>query len=234
METEIAAVEKSIHYRFSQVKLLETALTHSSWANEQAEPGGHNERMEFLGDAVLELSVTEVLFALFPQAREGELTRMRARLVSKPQLCELAKELHLDRFLRLGKGEEIQGGRDRSSLLSNTLEAVLGAIFLDQGYEAAKSWVIALYDGHWPTTPEMQRSKDYKSQLQEVTQQLFKERPVYTLDGSSGPEHSKLFQVKLRLPDGQSLVATGSGVKKAEQKAAQLALDLLARRSQDS
>ncbi|UZP69122.1 ribonuclease III [Desulfovibrio mangrovi] len=217
-------LQNSIHYRFKQVKLLETALTHSSHANEQGGDIEHNERFEFLGDAVLELCVSERLFNMFPTAREGHLTRMRAKLVSKPSLAELAKELKLDACLLLGRGEESQGGRDRHSLLSDALEAVLGAVFLDGGYQRALEVVDVIFASRWPNEPEGGKSKDYKSRLQELTQKRFRERPVYSLVGSKGPEHEKVFEVLLTLPDGRSVSAEGPSVKRAEQKAAGLAL----------
>ncbi len=223
----LTRLQESIHYRFTQVKLLETALTHSSHANEQGGDMEHNERLEFLGDAVLELSVSERLFAMFPHAREGHLTRMRAKLVSKPALAVLAKELNLDSYLLLGKGEESQGGRDRDSLLSDAFEAVLGAVFLDGGYAEALRVVTLLLESRWPDEPEGGRSKDYKSRLQELTQKRFKERPVYSLAGSKGPEHAKIFEVLLTLPDGRAVSAEGPSVKRAEQKAAGLALKQL-------
>lgn len=220
-------LQEIIHYRFKQVKLLEMALTHSSHANEQGGDIEHNERLEFLGDAVLELSVSERLFAMFPGAREGHLTRMRAKLVSKPSLAEIAKELKLDSCLLLGKGEESQGGRDRDSLLSDALEAVLGAVFLDGGYANALGVVDILFAVRWPEEPEGGKSKDYKSRLQELTQKRFKERPVYSLSGSNGPEHAKIFEILLTLPDGLIITAEGPSVKRAEQKAAGLALKQL-------
>lgn len=223
----LTILQESIHYRFRQVKLLETALTHSSYANEQGGDMEHNERLEFLGDAVLELSVSERLFAMFPGTREGNLTRMRAKLVSKPSLALLAKELKLDSYLRLGRGEESQGGRDRDSLLSDAFEAVLGAVFLDGGYAEALRVIAHLFRDRWPDEPEGGRSKDYKSRLQEFTQKRYKARPVYSLAGSKGPEHEKIFEVLLTLPDGQIVSAEGPSVKRAEQMAAGLALKQL-------
>ena len=220
-------IEEVIHYHFRQVKLLEMALTHSSYANEVERPEDNNERLEFLGDAVLELCVSEELFRLFPDAREGKLTRLRARLVSKPSLALLAREIGLAPYLLLGRGEEGQGGRDRNSLLSDAVEAVLGAIFLDGGYDASKQWVGEVLGDKWGVDPEVSRSKDFKSNLQELTQKRYRARPVYTLVSSSGPEHAKRFEVRLTLPDGQGVSASGPSVKKAEQRAAGLALALL-------
>lgn len=220
-------LQKTIGHRFGDMELLLTAMTHSSWANEQAVPVEHNERLEFLGDAVLELCVSEELFRRFPSAREGDLTRMRSRLVSKPSLEGVARELRLDMSLRLGKGEESQGGRERGSLLSDALEAMLGVVFLDAGYIAAKGVVMRILGPHFPEALVPVRTKDYKSQLQELTQKLFRDRPVYTLLGSSGPEHDKQFDVRVVLPDGTVFEATGPSMKRAEQMAAARAVATL-------
>lgn len=225
---------ESIHYSFNEVKLLELAMTHSSFANEREEPIEHNERLEFLGDAVLELCVSEELYSRFPKAREGQLTRLRSRLVSKPALAAVARELKLDVYLKLGRGEEIQGGRERSSILSDAFEALLAAIFLDSGFEAANRWIHEIFREKWPDTAEAVRVKDAKSRLQELTQRLFKSRPYYTLQGSSGPEHSKTFTIVVTLPDGSSVTASGQSLKKAEQQAASVAIDKLHERYPDS
>ncbi len=229
MEERLEAVQACIHYQFQQVKLLELALTHSSWANERAGTGDHNERLEFLGDAVLELCVTEELFRRFPDAREGDLTRLRARLVNKPALSEVAREMRLEQYLLLGRGEESQGGRERHSLLGDALEAVLGAVFLDGGFAKAKQWVVRALEGRWPDEVDAQVAKDYKSRLQEVTQKRFKGRPIYALVASTGPEHDKIFDVKLTLPTGENVTASGKSLRKAEQKAAARALARLTR-----
>ncbi|MCG8530091.1 MAG: ribonuclease III [Desulfovibrionales bacterium] len=220
-------MQEHICYTFNNLSLLETALTHSSYANEHGGALEHNERLEFLGDAVLEICVSERLFARFPKAREGVLTRMRAKLVSKPSLAALAIEMHLDRYLKLGKGEEAQGGRDRHSLLSDAFEAVLGAVFLDGGYDSALAYIDNVFEEKWPQEPESTKAKDYKSRLQELTQKRFKDRPTYTLKSSKGPEHAKIFEVELELPDGTIVTAEGPSVKRAEQYAASIALDKL-------
>jgi ribonuclease-3 len=139
----------------------------------------------------------------------------------------VARELALENHLRLGRGEESQGGRTRDSLLSDALEALLGAVFLDGGYEAARGSILALFEGKWPRAYDLPRAKDFKSQLQELTQRRFRARPVYTLIGSNGPEHSKIFEVRVDLPSGESLSATGPNLKKAQQMVAQAAIDLL-------
>lgn len=229
MKQNLDTLQKVISHRFSQVKLLETALTHSSFANENENSAQDNERLEFLGDAVLELGISEMLFECNPEAPEGTLTRMRARLVSEPALAALARELFLDELLFLGKGEEMQGGRTRDALLADAFEAVLGAVFLDGGYKAAREVVRAIYQPRLPTACDVKRVKDGKSRLQELTQKIFKERPVYTLLGSSGPDHAKIFEVELTLPDGRRLRASAQSVKRAEQIAAVEALELLSR-----
>ncbi len=227
MVEEFSRLQQGIHYRFSQVKHLGTALTHSSWANEQSEPVEDNERMEFLGDAVLELCVTEELFKRFKDAHEGQLTKIRSKLVKEKSLAAIALEIGLNDYLRLGRGEEAQGGRTRSSLLADAMEAVIGAVFLDGGYPEAKKLIYRLLEDKWPQTCKIESSKDFKSKLQEVTQAMFKERPTYILTGTRGPEHEKIFMVKLTLPDGEIFDSEGSSLKKAEQTAASTALEYL-------
>lgn len=224
-------LQRTIHYHFRQVKLLEMALTHSSFANEQGGGIPHNERLEFLGDAALELCISQELFVRFPDTREGELTRMRAKLVSQPSLAVLALETGLAGPLRLGKGEEGQGGRERPSLLSDAMEALLGAVFCDGGYAAVSEVVQTLFVGKWPAKEDEERAKDCKSLLQELTQRRYKERPVYTLANSHGPEHAKVFTVQVVLPDGRNFCSEGPSLKRAEQLVAGKALECLLQES---
>lgn len=218
-------IEDALGYSFTEKKLLTTALTHSSYANEHGSATDHNERLEFLGDAVLELCVSSELFSRFPDVREGDLTRMRAKIVSEPFLSNLAREYGLDTALLLGKGEESQGGRERPSLLSDAFEALLGAVYLDGGFDAVTTVVRTAFDGKWPVQKQGGPGKDAKSLLQEVTQRRFKERPVYSLMGSSGPEHAKVFIVKVTLPDSREFICDGPSLKRAEQLVACLALE---------
>ncbi|WP_147819203.1 ribonuclease III [Salidesulfovibrio onnuriiensis] len=220
-------LEDCIHHRFSQVKHLEMALTHSSFANEQGD-AMDNERLEFLGDAVLELCISEEAYKRYPHVPEGSLTRIRSNLVKEKSLAAIARDLELERFLRLGKGEELQGGRDRDSLLADAFEAVMGAVFLDGGFEAAKAVIRDIFRERWPETPELPETKDFKSRLQEETQRLFQERPLYVLVDTRGPEHEKIFEVETTLPHGEKFTGAGTSVKKAEQTAARAALDWLA------
>lgn len=223
---ELDELQTVLSYHFTQVKYLRRALTHSSYANEQ-NLSGDNERLEFLGDAVLELAVSQLLYRRFPEAPEGVLTKLRAEMVSEPALAGLAKVIGLDRLILLGRGEEMQGGRERSSLLSDAVEAVFGAVFLDGGYQAAENCIEGLMEERVPEVVMEHRPKDAKSLLQETTQKYWKDRPVYSLISSEGPEHSKTFEVRLDLPDGASFSARGPSVKKAEQKAASKALTLI-------
>ncbi len=218
-------IEEGLNYQFKDRSLLATALTHSSYANEHEGDLPHNERLEYLGDAVLELCVSTELFALFPEAREGDLTRMRARIVSQPFLAGLAREFGVDMALLLGRGEESQGGRERPSLLSDAFEALLGAVYLDGGFDAAVTVVRTVFNGKWPVQRQGGLKKDCKSLLQEVTQRRFKERPVYALVDSSGPEHAKVFTVRVTLPDNREFTSDGPSLKRAEQLVAYLALE---------
>ncbi len=227
VEERLLAVQNFIHYRFKEVKYLRVAITHSSYANEQEGDVEHNERLEFLGDAVLELTVSEELFKRFPHTREGEMTSMRAKLVSKPTLSDMARDFDLDSCLLLGKGEDSQGGRVRGALLGDAMESLIGAIFLDAGYETAKQWVLWAFRDRWPDTSTHAKVKDFKSRLQELTQKIYKERPVYVLEDTSGPDHGKIFTVRVTIPSGEGFVAKGSNIKKAEQKAAEIAISHL-------
>lgn len=223
---DTAELQDCIHHRFAQVKFLEVALTHSSFANEQ-EGNADNERLEFLGDAVLELTISEEGFKRYPEAAEGQLTRIRSQLVKEPSLAKLARGLDLDKYIRLGRGEELQGGRERDALLADALEALLGAVFLDGGFEAAKNTILVIFENEWPAMAVLPETKDYKSQLQEVAQERFKDRPVYVLAGTSGPEHEKVFEVDVTLPRGEVFRGTSTSVKRAEQESARTALVFL-------
>lgn len=227
MTDDLAILQAAVHHRFARPELLSRALVHSSHANENPGEGEDNERLEFLGDAVLELAVSEELFRRFPTADEGRLTSVRAKMVREKTLAEVARSLALPEFLKLGRGEEAQGGRERDSILADLVEAVIGAVFLDGGFAAARDCVLHLLDGRWPEAAQLPASKDYKSRLQEVTQEKYKARPVYHLVSSQGPEHTKVFTVRLELPGGQSTEGEGGSLKKAEQLAASRALKLL-------
>ena len=222
---ELKELEKRIGYHFQNPELLEKALRHSSYANEHKMNRIEcNERLEFLGDAVLELVSSEHLFAQFPQMPEGELTRLRASLVCEPTLAFCAREIELGSFLRLGKGEEMTGGRHRDSVTSDALESVIGAVYLDGGFEHAKTFI------HKFILTDIEHKKlfyDCKTSLQEVVQGHYEEELNYRLISEEGPDHDKRFSVEARI--GGRVIGTGIGhtKKAAEQEAAYQALLLL-------
>ena len=219
-------LEKKLNYTFRNQALLEEALNHSSYANEHRAGGlRSNERLEFLGDSVLGFVTAEFLFCQHPDLPEGDLTRIRAALVCEQSLYEVAQKLGLGQYLKLGRGEEAQGGRERPALLADAMEAVLGAVYLDGGHDEAARLVTRLYEGQWPDPASARKGKDYKTRLQEVTQARFRALPVYAPLASSGPEHAKVFEVRLELPDGRSFPASGGSLKRAEQEAARKALE---------
>lgn len=223
-------LEMYLNYTFNDTKLLEQALTHTSYANEAQEED--NERLEFLGDAVLELAVSHLLYLHFPQAEEGKLTKARAFLVNEKSLANIAQKIHLGKFIKLGKGEEQQGGRKRPSILADTLEALLGAIYLDsKDFFLTQNIIESLLKPLWPKDiNKLEEKKDYKTLLQEFTQENFGDRPVYSLIDSSGPDHAKIFKVKLTLPsplEDKEFITQAPSIKKAEQLAAKKALTYL-------
>jgi ribonuclease III len=242
---EVVTLEKALGHVFASPDLLHQALTHSSQAREAealrpvaAERAKDNEQLEFLGDAVLGLVATEELFKRFPQFSEGQLSKLRAHLVSKNHLINVAERLELGRYLRLGRGEEKSGGRNKAALLVDALEAVLGAIYLDAGFETARS--LTLRHVLLPELEEFVSSgkaakvTDYKSALQEKLQAASRPQPAYVLVKESGPEHQKTFTIEARLlalEDGQVEFigrAQGSTKKNAEQDAARQVLEYLA------
>lgn len=213
-------LEEKLHYHFKNRDLLITALTHSSYANEAKAPTKYNERLEFLGDSVLSLVVANYLFRHSTRP-EGELSRMRASLVSEEALFQFAKEIDLGAYLRLGRGEELGGGRERPSVVSDAFEAVIAALYLDGGMEAARSFILPFI------TEGKTAEEDYKTRLQEVVQQDPSAVLKYEVTGESGPDHNKQFTVCV-WRNGQ-LLAEGRGRSKkaAEQHAAKVALEKL-------
>ena len=197
-------LQDRIGYRFKDESLLVLAVTHSSWANEHSAGNAHNERLEFLGDAVLEIAVSAQLFARFPDAREGELTRLRSSLVNEATLAVIARKLHLDDCLRLARGEENQGGRQRDSLLSDAMEAVFGGVFVDGGIEKARAVVERLYTDLWPKNATKVRRKDFKTKLQEATQRISKGLPCMRLRTAMVPSTPRFFPSAWICPTGVS------------------------------
>ena len=210
-------LEEKLHYHFKNRDLLITALTHSSYANEAKAPTKYNERLEFLGDSVLSLVVANYLFRHSTRP-EGELSRMRASLVSEEALFQFAKEIDLGAYLRLGRGEELGGGRERPSVVSDAFEAVIAALYLDGGMEAARSFILPFI------TEGKTAEEDYKTKLQEVVQQNPEDKLSYAVTGESGPAHDKRFEVTVLLNGSAMAAGTGRSKKSAEQQAAKAAL----------
>ncbi|MEW6144927.1 MAG: ribonuclease III [Thermodesulfobacteriota bacterium] len=216
-------IEKKLNYRFKDPSLLKTALTHSSYANETSVES--NERMEFLGDAVLGFIVARVLYDLFPDAAEGKLSKMRSAIVSRMNFAHFAKELKIDKQILLGKGEENTGGRKRQSNLAGAFEAVIGAVFIDGGYKKVYRIVTKLLKNCLNGDEEIFR--DYKTRLQEVAQRQFKKVPKYKVVLEEGPPHDKCFHVEVRLGRKCMGKGTGRNKKQAEQAAAKEGLEYI-------
>jgi len=219
-----AVLEQALGHRFARPDYLTVALTHRSLAADVP----NNETLEFLGDAVLALAISDLLMARYPTAREGDLSKMRAALVNAEALAEKARRLDLGRWLRLGKGEEKTGGRGKGKLLAAGYEALLGAVYLDAGYDAARQVVHAHFADD--VGEELRGAlHDYKTELQELTQRLFRATPVYTLVEEAGPDHAKRFVFDLSLGGRAYGRGVGRTKKMAEQEAAREALAALAR-----
>lgn len=220
--------QQAIGYAFRQPRLLDEALTHKSHVNEIKDKGRkHNERLEFLGDAVLALVVSEHLAASFPSSTEGQLSKLKARLVSEAALAKAARRLNLGSLLRLGRGEELTQGREKNSLLADALEAMIAAIYLDGGLDPARAFILrafarTLEDPH--ALHDEAVSQDYKTQLQEWCQKRFETLPQYVTVRESGPDHQKMFEVQLRIQGDILGVGVGRTKKEAEQMAAKHAL----------
>jgi ribonuclease III len=217
--------EKKLGYRFKHRDYLKRALTHKSFANElKLAATEHNERYEYLGDAVLELSVSHLLMERFPDFPEGDLSKLRAAIVNEGHLADVARKLDLGSYLYLGKGEDQTGGRDKPSLLSDAFEAVLGAVYLDRGFGKAFGVVEKLYEDVLDRAGGVGFVRDFKTKLQEVSQMRFRTVPRYRLLRASGPDHAKTFEVHLFINDECWGIGTGGNKKAAEQAAASQAL----------
>ena len=228
-ERRAALVRLSAHIgvSFDDLSLLDEALTHPSYTNEAKGTVPHNERLEFLGDAVLELASSTYLYASYSDCTEGELTKMRASLVQSETLARLARRLDLGSYLQLGRGELLGGGADRQNNLENAFEAVIGAVYLDGGWETARDYVMRQLA---PEAPLVQRSyvaHDYKTTLQEHIQQKRRASVAYELIGETGPDHDKRFTTRVLIAGQAMGEGTGRSKKEAEQQAAAAALRCL-------
>ncbi|WP_136806713.1 ribonuclease III [Desulfosediminicola flagellatus] len=219
--------EKIVEYRFTDLRLLQKALVHSSFAFEQSQAGNNNETLEFLGDAVLDLVVGHILYKKYPEMREGELTRLRAALVNETHLANMARQIELGEFIFLGKGEDASHGRNKSSILSCAFEAVIGAVFEDAGYATVTEMVTRLFVPAIESKKEEMLIADAKSRLQEVLQEKHNEGPVYRLDNEEGPSHKKVFTISVLFQDQVLGTGEARSKKEAEQRAASTALKSL-------
>ena len=213
-------LQQVLHYTFKNPALLRIALTHTSFANESKVPTTHNERLEFLGDSVLSVVVADHLFHQSKRP-EGELSRMRASLVSEEALFQFAQEIHLGDYLRLGRGEDLGGGRNRPSVVSDAFEALIAALYLDGGMETARNFILPFI------TEGKTAEEDYKTRLQEVIQQNPEEKLHYEVESENGPDHDKKFVVAVYLNSNRMAAGEGRSKKAAEQQAAKEALRLM-------
>ena len=213
-------LQEVLHYTFKNPALLRIAMTHTSFANESKVPSTHNERLEFLGDSVLSVVVADYLFH-HSKRPEGELTRMRASLVSEEALFQFAQEIHLGDYLRLGRGADLGGGRNRPSVVSDAFEALIAALYLDGGMETARNFILPFI------TEGKTAEEDYKTRLQEVIQQNPEEKLHYAVESENGPDHDKKFVVAVYLNSNRMAAGEGRSKKAAEQQAAKEALRLM-------
>ena len=220
-DRDLKGFSERLGYDFKDKALLQEAFRHASYVNELADPLlRDNERLEFLGDAVLDLAISHILMELFGNAREGDLSKYRASVVNEKGLRMVALELGLGDYIHLGKGEELSGGRKKPSILANTLEALLGAIYLDGGFEKVKQIIHRFFIPLIGKVDSDDVVEDFKSLLQEHTQDVYKTRPEYVLIKESGPAHDKTFRIALRLHGKVMAEGEGRSKKEAEQRAA--------------
>ncbi|MGN0613649.1 MAG: ribonuclease III [Porcipelethomonas sp.] len=225
-EKNFESFEEKIRYKFKNRDLLVEALSHSSYANEKRKSRHSNERLEFLGDSVLSIVVSQYLFEHFTHLPEGELTKIRASLVCEKSLFVFAKQIDLGDHILLGKGEENTGGRQRTSILADAFEAVIAAIFLDGGLEAARKHILRFIPADIDSRKTAAFS-DHKTILQEIIQKNPEEKIEYRLAGQSGPDHNKAFKVQVYLNSNVIGTGIGKSKKEAEQMAAKEALELM-------
>jgi ribonuclease-3 len=229
----IDELQQKLGFQFNNTSLLEIALTHRSYLNEYSGEKNleHNERLEFLGDAVLELIVTKFLFDKYPTHKEGDLTSFRAALVRTESLAQASRELEYGNYLKMSKGESDSGGRDKDYILANTFEAVLGAIYIDQGYSRCEELVKKILLPKVDSIIENRSDIDSKTKIQELSQSLYKLTPEYEIVSEEGPDHDKSFTSVIKI--GERILGTGYGPskQKAEEDAAKNGLEILEKES---
>jgi len=224
---QINKPQSILKIKFRNKSLLNRALTHRSYLNEAGPGARDNERLEYLGDSVLALVVNEYLFKRFEKYPEGDLAKIKSAVVSEATLFKVARELNLGSFLLMGKGEELSGGRARPSILANSLEAVIGALYLDSGLKDCKKLVLSLLKSDIERIDSMESYRDPKTTLQEYVQKKYRERPLYEIIAESGPDHQKQFTVRLVVAGKSIAEGTGASKRGAEMEAARKALDII-------
>lgn len=223
---QITEFQSLVGYKFNKIYIINEALTHSSYANESRNKYIYNnERLEFLGDSVLSIVVSEYIYLKYNNLPEGELTKVRASVVCEPSLAEQAKKIDLGKYLLLGKGEEVTGGRNRVSILADAFEAVIGALYLDGGMDIASKFVLSTLSNSIELASKGKLFRDYKTDLQELLQSKYDDKISYKVTGETGPDHNKTFEVEVLL--GENVLGRGQGKskKEAEQMAAKIALE---------
>lgn len=222
---ELEKLQETLGYSFKEIKLLNKGLTHKSYVNETGEDLKHNERFEFLGDSVLDLVVSDYMVRKYSDYKEGTLSKIRAAVVNETCLAELARQWDLGTFLLLGKGEEMSGGRNKASLLANAYEAVAGAIYCDSNLETTAKVLLPRIEIEIKKFAETRVTRDYKSDLQEYTQNKLSCIPTYKVTKEIGPDHEKQFEVVVLVKEAKKGKGTGRSKKEAEQAAAKVALE---------
>ena len=221
---DLAALQKTLGISFNDPSLLEQALVHTSYVNENPGTATSNERLEFLGDAVLGCIIAEELYQRLPQSSEGEMTELRSSLVRGDALSRMARAISLGNYLYLGKGEEVSGGRRKPANLAGAMESVIAAIFLDQGSSVVRAFILRLVDKELKKALSQGIEPDYKSQLQELIQARHQLTPTYQVIEAMGPDHDRKFTVEVKLGDAVLGIGSGKSKKLAEEEAARSAL----------
>ncbi|MDR3237034.1 MAG: ribonuclease III [Spirochaetia bacterium] len=224
---QLDKLQNILGIKFKDKRMLARALVHRSYLNEHIPDLSDNERLEYLGDSVLGLVVNEYLFKHFEEYHEGDLAKIKSVVVSEDILSKVALDMKIGQFLLMGKGEETTGGRERASILANTLEAVIGAYYLDSGLKDSRRFVLGFLKKHIERIDSMTYQRDPKTTLQEYVQKKYKDRPIYEVIDEMGPDHNKEFRVRLVINGKEVITGTGSSKRKAEMDAASSALHKL-------
>jgi ribonuclease-3 len=224
---ELLLFQKQINIRFRRIELLNLAFSHRSFANENPDRIENNEKLEFLGDSVLGLVVAEYLFAILPEKAEGDLARIKSFVVSENSLSQIAKDIRVDNFILIGRGEEFSGGRSKKALLADAMEAIIGAYFIDSGFEPSRKFILRYLIPEIDKVLADKHQKDYKTLLQELVQKRFKSYPRYSLQKKTGPDHDKTFWITVQVNGTTYGPGSGKNKKEAEQSAAKSAFNAL-------